>query len=88
MHTGFLAQGAVRFVQSQIAGTINCDGGHFENAGGVAFTLEGAEIGRNANIGGGVQLAAQLTSLEENRRCIRYRWAEVRSTDTEGHLGR
>jgi len=60
MHTRFLAQGAVRLAHATIAGTLNCDGGYFENAGGIALTLEGANIGRNAIVGGAFRASGRV----------------------------
>jgi hypothetical protein len=60
MDTRFLAQGAVRMADATIAGALDCRGGYFENAGGVALLLAGAHIGRDAVLGSGFRASGAV----------------------------
>jgi hypothetical protein len=51
MHTRFLAQGRVSLDGSRIAGTLNCNGGRFDNRGAVALSTADAVVGRDLLLG-------------------------------------
>jgi hypothetical protein len=60
MHTRFLAQGAVCLTDATIVGALNCTGGHFENAGGIALSVARSHIGRDVILGSGFKAAGTI----------------------------
>lgn len=60
MDQGFSAKGAVWLLGAQIAGNLECDGGHFENPGKTAIQLGGAKISGSVHLRerNGIQFAS------------------------------
>ena len=60
---GFHAVGEVRLSGSRIAGQLVCDGGRFENDGGIAFGADKVSVAGSAKLGTGFRATGQVRML-------------------------
>jgi hypothetical protein len=60
LRNGFTAKSEVRFPGAVIGGVLDCDGGVFKNAGGLALNCEGAHIAGNVYLRDGFTAEGQV----------------------------
>ncbi len=60
---GFTAEGEVRLLGAKIGGQLNCIGGAFRNAGGIALDGDGAEITGDVFLSGGFTAEGEVRLL-------------------------